>query len=447
MPRQFFQLRELSIFLCMLLLTASASADDWLRFLGSAGVATSNDSKVPMEWSADKNVAWSAKLPGPGASSPIVVGDRIFLTCYTGYGDGSKGKIADLKRHLFCFDRANGETKWKFTIDNSEVKGEDPYKSFIQQHGYATHTPVSDGKNVYAFFGKAGVVALDLDGKELWRKPVESKINKTRFGSGASPILYKNQLIINAVEENGKIFSMNKSDGQVQWEFDTKATLAYATPNLVKTAKGAMELVLAVPEKIIGLDPETGKEKWFAKNKLLNEVNGSVMVDGDIVYIHGGFRGVGSQAVRSGGSGDVTETHVLWNSRETSYVATPVFRDGHIYWISHKGIANCVNAETGKRVYKQRVPGVRGGRGDVKFFASMIAVQDRYYALSRQSGVFILAASPEYKLIKQNKIEGDKSEFNGTPAIVDNEIFLRSNTKLYCIRTEPSGKAGKPDSE
>ena len=437
-------LRELLTCVCIVLLTATASADDWPRFLGSGGVATSNDTKVPMEWNADKNIAWSAKLPGPGASSPIVVGDRIFLTCYTGYGDGSDGKIADLKRHLFCFQRSDGEVKWQRTIDNSEVKDEDPYKSFIQQHGYATHTPVSDGKNVYAFFGKAGVLAFDLKGKELWRKPIESKINKTRFGSGASPILHNDQLIINAVEECGKIFSLDKSDGSIQWEFDTKATLAYATPNLVKTAKGEMELVVAVPEKVIGLDPKTGKEKWFATNKLLNEVNGSVMVDGDVVYVYGGFRGVGSQAVRAGGSGDVTKTHVLWNSRDTSYVATPVFRDGHIYWIGHKGIANCVEAKTGKRIYKTRVPGVKGGRGDVKFFASMIAVKDRYYALSRQSGIFIMDASPEYKLIKQNKIEGDDSEFNGTPAIVDNEIFLRSNTNLYCIRTESTSK---PESE
>ena len=437
-------LRELMACVCLMLLTATVSADDWPRFLGAGGDGTSNDSKVPTEWSADKNIAWTAKLPGPGASSPIVVGDRIFLTCYTGYGDGSKGKIADLKRHLFCFHRKDGKVQWQKTIDNSEVKNEDPYKSFIQQHGYATHTPVSDGKNVYAFFGKPGVIAFDLEGKELWRKPIESNINKTRFGSGASPILHNDQLIINAVEECGKIFSLDKSDGSTQWEFDTKATLAYATPNFVKTAKGEMELVVAVPEKIIGLDPKTGKEKWFAKNKLLNEVNGSVMVDGDVVYVYGGFRGVGSQAVRAGGSGDVTESHVLWNSRDTSYVATPVFRDGHIYWIGHKGIANCVNAKTGERIYKTRVPGVKGGRGDVKFFASMIAVGDRYYALSRQSGIFIMDASPEYKLIKQNKIEGDASEFNGTPAIVDNEIFLRSNTNLYCIRTESTSK---PESE
>ncbi len=239
-------------------------------------------------------------------------------------------------------------------------------------------------------------------------------------------------MIVNAIEECGKVFALNKSDGSIAWEFDTKSTLAYSTPNLVKTADGNFELVVAVPKKIIGLDAKTGKEKWFAKTTLLNEVNAAVMVSGDIVYVYGGYRGVGSLAVRAGGKGDVTQSHVLWTSRDTSYCATPVLNGKHIYWINERGIAYCVEAETGKRVYQTRVRGVRGGRG-IKFFGSMVTDGKNIFAVSRRSGTFVFPTKPEFELVSQNVIEGDESEFNGTPAISGNQLFIRSNKFLYCI--------------
>ena len=422
-------LAAVAILVCSCDLT---NGEDWKRFLGKNGAAISNDAKTPTKWDAETNIKWKAELPGPGASSPIVVGNRIFLTCYTGYGDGSKGEIEGLVRHLVCFDRTNGNVLWNRSIDNSDVDDEDPYKSFITQHGYATNTPVTDGKVVYAFFGKPGLFAFDLEGKELWKKKIEYKTNKTRWGSGASPVLYGDNLILNAVEECGKVFSISKADGEIQWEFDTKSTLAYATPNLVKTKDGETELVVAVPNKVIGLNPDDGKEKWFVTNKFDDEVNGSVMVDEDIVYVYGGFQSVGSMAIRSGGKGDIKESHVLWHTRDSSYVATPVRKDDHIYWINEEGIAHCVNAKTGERVYRKRVPGVQGGRG-IKFFASMVVVGDNMYAVSRKSGTFVMKTIPEYNLVSHNKIEGDDSEFNGTPAISDNQMFIRSNKFLYCI--------------
>ena len=160
-------------------------AEDWKRFLGKNGAATSSDASIPTKWDAETNIKWKTKLPGAGTSSPIIVGNRVLLTCYTGYGEGFKGKLEDLARHLICFDRTNGEELWNKKVDNSQVNDEDPYKSFITQHGYATNTPVTDGKTVYVFFGKPGLYAYDLEGKELWHKKIEYKTNKTRWGSGA----------------------------------------------------------------------------------------------------------------------------------------------------------------------------------------------------------------------------------------------------------------------
>ena len=410
---------------------ANVEAQDWMQFMGERGSAASS-AKIPTTWDADTNIKWKTELPGRGASSPIIVGDRIFLTCYTGYGDGTESKIEDLVRHVLCFNRTSGDLLWKKSIDNSTVKDEDPYKSFITHHGYATNTPVSDGKAVYVFFGKLGLFAFDLEGKELWKKQIEYTTNKTRWGSASSPILFGDNLILNAIEENGKVLSISKANGDINWEFEAETTLAYATPNLVTAANGEVELILPIPKRVVGLNPEDGTQKWYATNKFEGESNASVIIDKDIVYIYGGFRSVGSMAIRVGGTGDVTKSHVIWNTRDTSYVSTPILKDGHLYWIDENGIAFCVKSESGEQVYKKRVPGVRGGRG-IKFFGSMILAGDHMYAVSRRSGTFVVKATPKYELVSHNKIEGDDSEFNGTPAISGNRMFVRSNKFLYCI--------------
>ena len=411
---------------------ANVEAQDWMQFMGEHGSAANSNAKIPTTWDADTNIKWKTELPGRGASSPIIVGDRIFLTCYTGYGDGTESKIENLVRHVLCFNRTSGGLLWKKSIDNSTVKDEDPYKSFITHHGYATNTPVSDGKAVYVFFGKLGLFAFDLEGKELWKKQIEYTTNKTRWGSASSPILFGDNLILNAIEENGKVLSISKANGDINWEFEAETTLAYATPNLVTAANGEVELILPIPKRVVGLNPEDGTQKWYATNKFEGESNASVIIDKDIVYIYGGFRSVGSMAIRVGGTGDVTKSHVIWNTRDTSYVSTPILKDGHLYWIDENGIAFCVKSESGEQVYKKRVPGVRGGRG-IKFFGSMILAGDHMYAVSRRSGTFVVKATPKYELVSHNKIEGDDSEFNGTPAISGNRMFVRSNKFLYCI--------------
>ena len=414
----------------------SASAEDWMRFLGSSGNATA-ETVVPTTWSSSSNLKWRTALPGPGASSPIVVGDRIYLTCYTGYGDGSEGSPEDLLRHLICFNRTDGSILWKKEIRNPPGADEDPYKGYITHHGYATNTPISDGKRVFAFFGRPGLFAFDLDGNQLWHRSIESKVSKTRWGSAASPIFYKDKLILNAVEENGHIYSINQSDGTIDWEFDTKSSLIYSTPNLLQTSEGQWELVVPAPEKVFGLDPETGKEKWTAKTSLLNEMNGAVIVDGDTAYMFGGFRGVGSLAVRGGGSGDVTDSHVVWTSKDTSYISTPALKDGYLYWQDLSGIAYSMKAETGERIGRRRISGVEGGRG-VKFFASAIVSGEHVIVVSRNSGAFVFKATPEFPLVAHNTFENDDSQFNGTPAISNGQMFLRSNKYLYCV--SPSSK-------
>ena len=186
---------------CFSLAASAADAADWLQFRGPGGLGVSDDQNLPLEWSATKNLVWTTPLPGPGTSSPIVVGKRVYLTCYTGYGVDAKnvGEMNDLKRHLLCIDRTNGKILWSKVFD--PVLPEHKYDGEGSYHGYAASTPASDGERLVVFFGKSGVYCFDLDGKQLWHQTVGK--GQSGWGSGASPMLYKNMVIVNASVESG----------------------------------------------------------------------------------------------------------------------------------------------------------------------------------------------------------------------------------------------------
>ena len=204
-------------FLLTAVMATTCLSGDWSRFRGPNGSGVADESAVPAEWGDDTNLSWKAELPGPGGSSPIIVGDDVFITCYTGYGDGGGGSIEDLQRHLLCIDRATGDIRWQKTID--AVLPEDEYRGMgVPEHGYATHTPVSDGEQVYVFYGKSGVHAYDMEGNHLWDADVGHESSPQRWGSAASPILFGNLLIVNASDENEALFGLNTDNGSVEWK-------------------------------------------------------------------------------------------------------------------------------------------------------------------------------------------------------------------------------------
>ena len=411
----------------------SVTAEDWLRFRGPGGLGLSGDTTLPTTWSDSQNLRWKTALPGPGSSSPLVVGKRVFVTCYSGYGvGGSSGEQKDLRRHLVCVDRETGKIVWSKAVP--AALPEDTYRGFLTQHGYASHTPVSDGDNVYCFFGKSGVVAFDLDGKQLWQTSVGTGSNKSGWGTGTSPILYKNLVIMNASAESGALRALETKTGKEKWNVPG-ITNTWCTPTIAETKDGSPELLIAVPDGIWGFDPSTGKKLWTAHVGIGEFPCPSVIADKGIAYVAGG-RGKGSgavAAVRTGGRGDVTKTHVLWQSREYSPVPTPVLVDGRLYCLNDSGFAFCIDAASGKGVYRERLLG-GGAGGNRSTYASMVAANGKIYAVSRTSGTYVIAAGDKYQQIAHNSFASDKSDFNGTPAISEGQMFLRSNTHLYCVQ-------------
>lgn len=420
-------------FLVLALGGVRVSADaDWARFRGPQGSGVAADARPPVTWSAAQNVRWKTQLPGPGSSSPILVGDKVFVTSFSGHGDGSSGGQGGLQRHLVCLDHNSGKVLW-----SRSVKGEsrvDEYQGFMQEHGYASHTPASDGERVYGYFGKAGALAFNLDGKQLWQVNLGTAANAKNWGSASSPVLYKDYVIINASEESHAIYALEKRTGKQVWKSEADALeYVFGTPVLVEHG-GRADLVIAVPNELWGLNPDTGKLRWFAESGLPGNIAPSVVAGDGVVYAFGGFPQTGALAVRLGGKGDVTKTHVLWYSRNSTYIPTPVLRDNRLYFASDQGFAMCLDAKTGGLIYKERLPGASAsGRGGKPFYASPVLANGNLYAVSRRNGTFVIAAKPEFKLVAHNKLASDDSQFNATPALGGNELFLRSDRYLYCI--------------
>lgn len=423
-----------SLCVAALLAASVASAADWTRFRGPNGTGH-GDGAVPLEWDDTRHLIWKTPLPGPGSSSPVVQGSHVFVTCYSGYGVAGGGEPAALTRHLVCLDRETGTPRWQ--RDVAAESPEDAYQGYLTEHGYASSTPAVDADAVYAFFGKGGVVAFDHEGRELWRVGVGTESSNRRWGSAASLVLHDDLVIVNAAEESQSIRGLDRRTGREAWKAEAAGlALAYGTPALVRLADGRAELVIAVPEEVWGLDPASGRIRWYAAHQLTGNVSPSVVVDGDVVYVFGGFRSAGSLAVRAGGTGDVTKSHVLWTSRTSSYVATPLLHDGHLYWIDDRGQAFCVNAKTGEQVYRQRVEGITASGRPV--YASPVLAADRIIVPSRWSGTVVLPAEPRYEILSHNIFAGDESDFSGTPAIAGGRLYLRSGRFLYCVGEQPA---------
>jgi outer membrane protein assembly factor BamB len=398
---------------------------------------------------------WKVKLLGPGSSSPIIIGNRVFVTYWSGYGIDARqpGNQSNLKRHLVCIDRATGKEMWSKAVD--AVMPEDRFGGMFAEHGYATHTPVSDGERVYVFFGKTGVLAFDLEGKQLWQTSVGTATDARRWGTSSSPILYKNLLIVPAVVENHSLVALDKLTGKVEWRQEAEGFgSTWETPALVDLPGGRQELVLSVPYEIWGFNPETGKLNWYCDALESDSVCSSVVTSAGIVYAIGGRSG--SVAVRAGGKDDVTKTHVVWSGRARSRIGTPLLHGGRLYWIN-QGVANCIDAKSGESVYRGRLdagstktskstqptppesrPGgrnrrrYRGGRGGQNY-SSPIATGGKLYYMTRTGNVFVLKLGPKFEQLAVNRFDSDGGDFSATPAISNGELFIRSSRNLYCV--------------
>lgn len=408
-----------------LLLSMPALAD-WTQFRGPNALGVSTDS-VPTIWSSTENLTWAADLPGKGSSSPIISGDAVFLTSYTGEGD-------EILRHLFRIDLNSGETVWQKSVGIEFP--EDPNRGYISEHGWASNTPVTDGNAVYCFFGKAGIHAYDFDGNELWSASTGPQSSRKRWGSASSPILYRDLLIVPAGDEARAIIAFNKSSGEEVWRFESSSTEpTYGTPVLVKIDDSRTDLVYAGVSRWSGLDPASGEEIWFANYNLSGNMSNTTHLAGDILTVSGGYPRTARVAIKVGGVGDITDDILYDTQKPTTYMTMPVEHDGVLYWISDSGIAFAAEPGEADELWQERVPGLAGAGGRGKpFYASPIVADGKIYVVSRANGTFVIEPSREgLKVISQNKFDGDETIYNATAAVSNGKLLIRSQNRLYCV--------------
>ncbi len=410
------------------ILTLTSRAEDWPRFRGPGGAGISSDPEVSLTWSETDNLAWKADLPGPGSSSPIVRGDHLFITCYSGYGesDGS-GDLLTLDRHLLCFHSGTGAPLWRRTFP--APLPEDAYQGFIGEHGYASHTPATDGERVYAFFGKGGVVALDFEGNELWRRDVGSRPSSKGWGTSASPITHQGLLIVNAAEESNTLYALDGATGDVVWKTGDPALVSiYGAPMIA--SKHADTLIVSVPGEIRGFDPATGATRWTHPTEITGNVSPSPVLAGDRLIQFGGYPRTLGIGLKLGADAP----QQLWQNNDArSYLTSPCYFEGKLYWVTDQGIACCADPDTGELLYEERLDTASGGGRGKPFYASPIIVNGHLLAVSRTAGTYVIAAKPEFELVRVNTIAGDPSRFQGTPAVSGGRLFLRSDKALYAI--------------
>jgi outer membrane protein assembly factor BamB len=421
--------------------TTASFAANWPQWRGPSGSGISNEKNLPVEWSSTKNIKWKTPIAGRGHSSPIVWENKIFLTTAiegpavpgakaVKHMDGDKEFIhpdsvgADHK-HTFkviCLDRATGRILW----EQIAFEGT-PYDNRHRKSSFASSTPATDGKTVYAFFGTEGLYAYDMGGKLLWKADL-GKLGTVGMGTGTSPVLYKDLVILQCDEENGDasfIAGLDKKTGKEVWRTPRKVQVSWSTPILVPTAKRT-ELITSGTEAVVAYDPATGKELWRHKGVESNAIP-SPVANSDMVFISAGFPAKIAMAIKLGGSGDLTGTpNVPWKySKGTAYVPSPILYGDYLYLTTDRGILTCLDARTGEVKYE-------GGRIPIPatFTASPVAFDGKILLTSEDGDTFIVKAGTRYEIIGTNSLG---EPVYASPAIADGRILIRGEKNLYCI--------------
>jgi len=398
-------------------------AADWPAWRGAEGLGISAEKSLPTHWTRTENVRWRVALPEPGNSTPVVWGGRVFLT---------QSLKQPNRRTLMCFDRSTGKLVWQSGVDYS-----DPEPTHAT-NPYASASPATDGERVIAWFGSAGLLAYDFNGRDLWRRNLG--IQKHTWGYGTSPVLHGDRVFLNfGPGDRAFLIALDKKTGKTLWQTDaptgegakfgnwTTADMfgSWSTPLVIRAA-GRDELIVSWPHKIAAFDPTTGKPLWTCDG-LGDLVYPSPVYSNGIVVAMGGFSGP-SIAVRAGGSGDVTATHRLWRfPKSRQMIGSGVILGPHLYIVDNGGIAECLELETGKVIWTQRLPGSGEDRG---VWSSPLLAGDRIYVMNKSAEVFLFKASPTFELLGSNPL-GEPS--NSSVVASGGDLFLRTHAALWSI--------------
>jgi outer membrane protein assembly factor BamB len=417
-------------------LPAGGALANWVHWRGPSGQGYSDDTRVPLTWSETKNVVWKVKLPGVGNSSPVVWGDRIFLTAASKDGD---------ERYVLCLRKSDGKLLWQKTAS----KGVAPGRTHAW-NGYASASCTTDGKHVYAFFGTPGLFCYDFEGNLAWKHYFGIFTSQTGWGTAATPFLFEDLVIQNCDNDGPEalprerkpeeaapmaLIALDKTTGKERWRTERNMGRGFSTPRLITTPQGRVDLVLNSPQGVFAYNPRTGKEVWHCDRLGRNARFGEPLPvsNGDTLFVLSGRPGP-IQAIRTGGSGDVSKTHLVWQTgRRGRDVSSPMLWNGLLYAVDRSAILTCYDSKTGKPLYSERL-----AHGAVSM-ASPVALRGKLLWVLDTGETVVIEPGRTLKVVGRNKLgDGNQLDFNASPAIVDGQIFLRSQSYLYCIGEKKS---------
>lgn len=452
----------------VILLAAAAFAasnrvkpDDWARWRGpgNTGVARGD---APTAWSDKENLAWKIAIPGKGHSSPVIWGDKIFITTAVpvgpipaegaapvppppppvnsgkGPGKGGFGKkggggmrpgglLVDHEFTVMAFHRKDGKLLWK-----QVAIVEKPHEGHHARYGsYASNTPVTDGKRLYVSFGSRGIFCYDLNGKLLWKREAPFKMKmRLQFGEGSPITLEDDTLLLNFDEHGGKsfIWAIDTANGKDRWRVPRDEISSWSAPFVVKHA-GRKQVILTGEKRVRSYDFKTGKLIWECGGLGANPIPMPVSFEG-MVLVMSGYVNPNLLAIRLGREGDLTGTDaIVWtNQRGNSYTPSPVLADGKLYMLTDSGMLSCLDARTGKPFYsQQRLPKA------YNFKASPVAANGKLYLASENEDVIVVKMGETFEVLATNTMTDES--FIASPAVTGGDLFLRSEKNLYCIRT------------
>ena len=424
------------VILSLVALSSAVEAENWPQWRGPGGQGVSSEQRVPTEWQPDRHIAWKVAMPA-GHSSPAIWGDRLFVTAAI-EGEILPGKkavehtmegkpwvhpdsVASDRKHAFkvlAVDVKTGKTLWEKTAYEGPV-----YDARHRESSFAGPTPATDGEMVFAYFGPEGLYAYTVDGKPAW-KAVEA-FPTLGMGTGTSPVLYRNLVIIQRDEDNGErsaIVAYDKRTGKEAWRTKRDVQISWATPVLVETAS-RVELVTNATEFAIAYDPATGRELWRSRGVESNAIHTPLAGHG-LVIVTAGYPAKKVIALRAG---DVAaDKRVAWEyAKGTGYVVSNILYGDYVYLVADNGILTCLDARSGEVKYE-------GGRVPVpsRFMGSPVAFGG-FVALTSQDGdTFLIKAGPHHEVVRTNSVG---EPVMSSPAIANGRIYIRGQKHLFAI--------------
>lgn len=432
----------------------STNTDHWPEWRGPYrnGMARGD---APTTWSDTKNIKWKTEIPGRGFSTPVIWGDRVFLTTAVQTGKppeptptptpspvgtasgqspnpgrrgggpgGGAGGLIEHKFMLLCLDRRTGKVIWQKT-----ARVASPHEGYHRTYGsFASNSPITDGKYLYASFGSRGIFCYDLNGKLIWEKDLGVQMRmRLQFGEGAAPALDKERIYLTYDHEGGSFFvALNKRTGKEVWRAGRDEPSSWSTPLVIEHA-GRRQVIVSATRKVRSYDVDTGKVIWECEGLGSNVIPAPVYQDG-VVFVMSGHRDPKLMAIKLGKEGDLTGTDaVLWShTRGLSYTLSPVLHEGKLYVVTDSGQVSSFNVTTGEPYYHQtRLPRA------YNFKASPVGANGKLYLASEEGDVIILKLGEKFEVLATNTLEDQM--FIASPVIADGQLFLRSQNWLYCI--------------